>query len=151
MSFNVFNTAATSFLGPQPFAIQSSQMVQGLPAKIVGPVSPLGGSVGPILPADIDGMTLPPSGAPETFVGFPASGRYEVYHFHVDFNTTSNSTFTTFATPAAAAFTQLCTGGRSCIPQPGVATGTSGTTGNWLDGIGDRFMFRAAYRNPGTQ
>ncbi len=146
MSFNVFNTAGTSFLGPQPFAIDKNAMLQGNPATIVGPVSPLGSTVGPILPADIDGMTLPPSGAPETYIGFPASGSYQVYHFHADFNTPANSTFTTFATPAAAAFTQLCTAGRSCIPQPAIAVTTSG-----LDGIGDRFMFRAAYRNFGTQ
>ena len=152
LSFNVFNSAGTSFLGPKPFAIQSSQMIQGLPAQIISPAGPLGGA-GPILPADIDGMTLPPSGAPETFIGFPASGSYEVYHFHVDFNTPANSTWTTFATPAAASFTQLCTAGRSCIPQAGVSISgaANSVTANGLDGIGDRFMFRAAYRNFGTQ
>ena len=152
MSNNVFNTAGTSFLGPQPIVFQRSAMIAGTSAaQSISPTGPLGSAVGPMLPADIDGMTLPPSGAPETYIGFPASGNYEVYHFHVDFNTPANSTWTTFATPAAAAFTALCTAGRSCVPQPGVATGTSGTTGNWLDGIGDRFMFRAAYRNFGTQ
>src|SRR4029077_8926061 len=63
------------------------------------------------------------------------------------FGTPANSTFTTFTTVAAAGFTQLCTAGRSCIPQGGLGV----ANGNGLDGIGDRFMFRAAYRNLGTQ
>src|SRR5262249_35499076 len=67
-----------------------------------------------------------------------------IYHFHVDFATPANSTWTTFATPLAAAFTQLCPTGRNCVPQLGVTTSTSG-----LDGIGDRFIHRAAYRNFG--
>ncbi|MEO5717791.1 MAG: hypothetical protein ABIR29_04375, partial [Chthoniobacterales bacterium] len=50
---------------------------------------------------------------------------------------------TTFATPAAAGFTSLCPTSRSCVPQLGV------TTSNKLDGIGDRLMFRLAYRNFG--
>jgi uncharacterized repeat protein (TIGR01451 family) len=112
----------------------------------------MGSTVGPILPADIDGPTLPASGAPETFVGYPASGTYPIYHFHVDFTTPANSTWTTFANPAAAGFTELCsiangstpTTTRNCVPQSGVTTLTSG-----LDGIGDRLIHRAAYRNFG--
>jgi uncharacterized repeat protein (TIGR01451 family) len=144
-SDNVFNSGGTTLLGPQPFAMNRANMLQGLPASIIGPVAALGSTVGPILPADIDGMTLPPSGAPETYIGFPTAGNYTFYHFHADFNTPANSTWTTFGTVAAAAFTQLCTGGRQCVPQSG-GTGTNG-----LDGIGDRLMFRAAYRNFGTQ
>ena len=65
------------------------------------------------------------------------------YHFHVDFATPSNSTFTTFASPAAAGFTALCPTTRACVPQNGT------TSTNYLDGIGDRLMFRLAYRNFG--
>src|SRR5205085_2824372 len=42
-------------------------------------------------------------------------------------------------TLATAAFTQLCTTSRSCIPQPNTTVG--------LDGLGDRLMFRLAYRH----
>ena len=144
---NVFNAAGSSFLGPQAFALQSSQMIQGLPATIIaGTASPLGSTVGDFLPADIDGMTLPPSGAPETIIGFPSGGNYTIYHFHADFGNPGSSTWTTFGTVPAAAFTSLCSSTRACVPQPGVTTASSG-----LDGIGDRFMFRAAYRNFGTQ
>ena len=55
----------------------------------------------------------------------------------------ANTTFTLFASPAAAGFTQLCSGTRTCVPQLG------GTGTNALDGIGDRLMHRAAYRNFG--
>ena len=61
----------------------------------------------------------------------------------MDFATPANSTFTTFATPAAAGFTALCPTTRSCVPELGV------TSANKLDGIGDRLMFRLAYRNFG--
>src|SRR4029077_11104788 len=108
MSMNVFNPATSAYMGRQPFALDRGNMLAGNPATFVSPVGPLGSSVSPMLPADIDGPTLPPSGAPETFVGFPGSGNYSIYHFHVDFGTPANSTWTTFATPAAAAFTQLC-------------------------------------------
>src|SRR4029453_12308423 len=94
------------------------------------------------LPADLDGSVPPPPGAPATFVEWPGPGSYRTFHFHVDFVTPSNSTFTLFSSPAAAGFTALCLTTRSCVPQ-------SGTTSR-LDGIGDRLMFRLAYRNFGT-
>ena len=143
MSMNVFNSSGTSFLGPQPFAFDRTKMLSGQPATFVAPVGPLGGSASPFLPADLDGSILPPAGAPETFVSFPQSGRYNVYHFHVDFTTPTNSTWTTFATPTAAGFTSLCPTTRACVPQSGV------TSSNYLDGIGDRLMFRLPYRNFG--
>ncbi len=96
---------------------------------------------GSYLPADLDGSTLPPAGAPATFVEFPATGTYRVYHFHADFAVPANTTFTLFASPAAAPFTMLCPATRSCVPQLGTAAG--------LDGIGDRLMHRLAYRNLG--
>jgi hypothetical protein len=146
MSMNVFNASGTSYLGPQPFAFDRTKMLAGQPATFISPVGPLGGSIDPFLPADLDGPTLPPTGAPNTFVGFPGQAtnpNYTTYHFHVDFVTPANSTFTTFANPPAAGFTALCPTSRACVPQNGV------TSSNYLDGIGDRLMFRLAYRNFG--
>src|SRR5437763_6866036 len=146
MSMNVFNSLGTSYLGPQAFAFDRTKMLAGLPASFVSPTGPLGGSVDPFLPADLDGPTLPPAGAPATFVGFPGQSinpNYTTYHFHVDFATPGNSTFTTFANPPAAGFTALCPSTRACVPQSGVASSS------YLDGIGDRLMFRLAYRNFG--
>src|SRR5437667_2599126 len=146
MSMNVFNATGTSYLGPQAFAFNRAKMLAGLPSTFISPTGPLGGSVDPFLPADLDGPTLPPAGAPATFVGFPGQSinpNYTTYHFHVDFATPGNSTFTTFANPPAAGFTALCPSTRACVPQSGVASSS------YLDGIGDRLMFRLGYRNFG--
>ncbi|PYX89958.1 MAG: hypothetical protein DMG68_03430 [Acidobacteria bacterium] len=146
MSMNVFNAAGTSYLGPQAFAFDRAQMLAGQPATFVSPAGPLGGSVDPFLPADLDGPTLPAAGAPATFVGFPgqiSNANYTTYHFHADFTTPANSTFGTFAFPPAAGYTSLCPTTRACVPQSGVSSSSN------LDGIGDRLMFRLAYRNFG--
>jgi len=141
MSMNVFNTAGTAFLGPQPFAFDRSKMLAGLPATFVSTGVTGGASENAYLPSDLDGSILPPAGAPASYVEFPGTGAYRVFHFHVDFTTPANSTFTLFSSPAAAGFTTLCATTRSCVPQL--------STTNKLDGIGDRLMFRLAYRNFG--
>jgi len=142
MSMNVFNSSGTAYLGPQPFAFDRSNMLQGLGATFVTTGITGGSGEEAYLPADLDGKALPPAGAPNSFVEFPgAADQYKVYHFHVDFAVPGNSTFTLFSSPASAAYTELCATTRSCVPQ-------AGTTSR-LDGIGDRLMFRAGYRNFG--
>jgi hypothetical protein len=142
MSMNVYNSTGTIFLGPEPFAFDRTRMLAGQSATVISPVGPMGSTVDPFLPADLDGSTLPPAGAPNSFVAFPGHGAYTTYHFHVDFGTPGNSTWTTFATPSAAGFTQLCPTTRNCVPQAGTSAG--------LDAIADRLMFRLAYRNFGS-
>jgi hypothetical protein len=141
MSMNVFNSTGTSFLGPQAFAFDRAKMLNGQAATFVTPGITGGALEETFLPADIDGSTLPPAGAPATFIEWPGGGTYRVFHFHVDFATPANSTFTLFASPSAAGFTQLCPLTRSCVPQ-------SGTTSR-LDALADRLMFRLTYRNFG--
>ena len=141
MSMNVFNSTGTAFLGPQPFAFDRAKMLNGQPATFITTGVTGGSGEEVYLPADLDGSTAPPAGAPATFVEFPGGGSYRTFHFHVDFATPSNSSFTLFGSPAAAGFTTLCAGTRSCVPQSGTSTR--------LDGIGDRLMFRLAYRNFG--
>jgi hypothetical protein len=141
MSMNVFNASGSAFLGPQPFAFDRAKMLAGLPATFITTGVTGGPNEDSYLPSDLDGSILPPAGAPASFVEFPGTGTYRVFHFHVDFTTPANSTFTLFSSPAAAGFSTLCATTRSCVPQ-------NGTT-NKLDGIGDRLMFRLAYRNFG--
>src|SRR3989440_10635791 len=141
MSMNVFNSSGTAFLGPQPFAFDRAKMLEGVPATFITTGVTGGSNEDVYLPSDLDESILPPVGAPATFVEFPSTGAYRVFHFHVDFATPANSSFTLFASPAAAGFSLLCSTTRSCVPQ-------SGTT-NKVDGIGDRLMFRLAYRNFG--
>jgi len=142
LSVNVFNSPGTAFLGPQPYAFDRAKMIAGMPATFIK-FPPLGSNHAPFLPSDLDGNIKPPPGAPNTYVEFPASGFYNVFHFHVNFVTPTGSTFTLFASPPAAPFTQLCPTTRACVPQ----LGTGGSSS--LDGIGDRLMYRLAYRRFG--
>jgi hypothetical protein len=134
MSMNVFNSSGTAFLGPQPFAFDRTKMLAGQPATFVTTGITGGPGEEVYLPADLDGSNLPPPGAPASFVEFPGGGSFRVFHFHVDFASPLNSTFTLFGSPASAGFT-VRSGG---VPQ----LGTTST----LDPIGDRLMFRVATR-----
>jgi hypothetical protein len=140
MAMNVFNAAGTAYLGPQPFAFDRAAMLAGTTATYVTPGITGGDTEETYLPADLDGSTLPAAGAPATFVEFPGGGNYKLWHFHADFVTPANTTFTLFASPAAAPFTSLCPTTRACVPQSGV------TASDYLDALGDRLMFRLAYR-----
>jgi hypothetical protein len=99
-----------------------------------------------MLPADLDSAgTLPPSGQQEVYLGSIDNGSttsvYE-YLFHVDFTTPSNSTFTGGGGTmpiTVASFSLGCGGNGACIPQHGVT--------DQLDSLGDRLMYRLAYRN----
>ena len=134
MAMNVFTASNPTYLGPQPFALDRAKMLAGLPATFITTGITGGASEAPYLPADLDGLQLPPAGSPATFVQWPATGNYRVFHFHVDFANPLTSTFTLFANPAAAGFTVRS----SLIPQLGSTSG--------LDPLGDRLMFRAATR-----
>src|SRR5437762_12290139 len=68
MSMNVFNSAGTLFLGPQPFAFDRAAMLAGSAATFVTTGITGGSSEEAYLPADLDGSTLPPAGAPDSFV-----------------------------------------------------------------------------------
>jgi hypothetical protein len=103
-----------------------------------------------MLPADIDSASnLPPKGAPEVYLGSidntPPSGNvvYE-YLFHVNWTNPSKSTFTGFGGTMpinVATFNLACVSTGDCIQQPGVS--------DVLEGLGDRLMYRLAYRNFG--
>lgn len=128
---------------PQPFAFDRAKMLAGEAATFVTP-GPAGGT-SLELPADLDGSTPPPVGAPETFVSWPEGGHYKLYHFHVDWAAPGNSSFALFAEPPAAGFTELCSSGSlDCVPQEG--------TLQRVDALGNFHtpMFRAAYRNFGS-
>ena len=96
-----------------------------------------------LLPSDLDGATTPPAGSPNFFMDIdPSSGALNLWKFHADFATLSNSTFTgPTSIPGVAAFTAPCPDTQDCIPQP--------ATTQLLDALGDRLMYRLAYRNFG--
>lgn len=154
MSVNQF-TGGSSWGGAGAFAFERARMLSGLSAQMIYfDLFSANADYGGQLPADWDGITQPPANSPGYFfevddnVGSPALGAdaMRIWKFHVDWVTPANSTFgingTSNYTVPVASFDMLpCTlsGSRSCIPQLGTSV--------QLDGIGDRLMHRAAYRN----
>jgi len=135
-TFNMFN--GNTFVGADACAYNRTAMLAGSAATQV--CFQQGSSVGGLLPSDIDGTTAPPAGSPNYMVYF-GTNNLNLFKFHVDFNTPSNSTFTGPTVIPVAAFSPLC-GGGTCVPQPG--------TTQQLDSLADRLMYRLAYRNFGT-
>jgi hypothetical protein len=64
-----------------------------------------------------------------------------LWKFHVDWVTPANTTLTGPTNIGVASFTRGCDGG-ACVAQPG--------TNQKLDSLGDRLMYRLAYRNFNT-
>jgi hypothetical protein len=141
MGMNVFNSSGTAFLGPQPFAFDRNAMLAGAPATFVTFRDPsfFNPSSDQFMPADLDGLVSPPAGAPNPFMSTGTNPTWPLYRFHVDFAVPANSTFTLASTLTPAPFSVIC-GGGACVPQLG---------GDPLDTLGDRGMFRSAYRNFG--
>ena len=135
-SFNIFS--GNLFKGARACAFNRSAMLAGSSATQV--CFQLSSSFASLLPADLDGATAPPSGAPNTYINF-GTNSLNLWKFHVDFVHTANSTFTGPTNLSVAAFSEAC-GGGSCIPQL--------NSSQQLDSLGDRLMYRFAYRNFGT-
>jgi hypothetical protein len=89
---------------------------------------------GTVLPADLDGKTAPPSGAPNYLVGL-GDGTLSVFNLHIDWATKSNSKLSTGQTIKVASFSSA-----EDVPQP---------RGDTLEALSDRLMNRLAYRNFG--
>ena len=135
MSINNFN--GNTYAGPSGVAFDRTKMLAGDPTATFQRFDP-GSSVGPLLPADLDGPTAPPVGEPGFFMGYTAPSQLKLWRFHVDFTTPANSTFTNVASPTVASFSELTAN----IPQP--------STTVRLDNLGDRLMNRLVYRNMGS-
>jgi len=149
---------AVDFAGVGAYAIDRAEMLAGKPdPQVISFLVPPGATaynVGDgLLPADIDGATLPDAGADQIFVGSMDNGgpygapqdALTIWRFHADFATPGNSYFTLTNTLPIAAYDTIfdsCTGtqGRACIPQP--------NTGNKVDILSyrQRPLHRLAYR-----
>ena len=136
-TFNMF-AGGTTFVGSDACAYNRSAMLAGTAATQV--CFQQGTSVGGLLPSDVDGTSAPPAGSPNYMLYF-GTNNLNLFKFHVDFTTPSNSTFTGPTVINVAAFSPLC-GGGTCVPQP--------STTQQLDSLADRLMYRLAYRNFGS-
>jgi hypothetical protein len=138
ISFNIFNNG-TTFAGSKVCAYDRAKMLTG--AAATQNCFQLSTSYGGLLPSDLDGLTAPPGGSPNYFMNFGSSS-LNLWKFHVDFATPGNSTLIGPINIPVASFSAACSGGGTCIPQP--------NTRQQLDSLGDRLMYRLAYRNFGT-
>lgn len=139
VTYNMFQSASNPvFVGAEACALDRTSMLSGLAASQV--CFSLSSDFS-LLPSTLDGSQLPPSGSPDYLLELGTTTSLLFWKFHVDFATPSNSTFTGPTSIAVASFTEPCSG-TGCIPQPG--------TSQRLDGLGDRLMYRLAYRNFGS-
>jgi len=172
MSTHEFSFASGNpYLGAGAWAFERAQMLAGQPARVVyfrlGAGDSAAGQTffGGQQPSTLDGFTLPPAGSPNYFVeadaladgarpdGAPAASVLDIWKFHVDWSNPANSTFgdsnnnpntrtpvTDFARPG-------CTvnAAGNCVSENVPQAGDPGQ----LAAIGDRLMYRNAYRNFG--
>jgi hypothetical protein len=139
VTYNLFNSSGTTFLGSEDCAMNRSAMLTGAAAS--QQCFTTSTSFGGLLPADVDSATAPPAGEPNLVVAIGTTSTTLAYwKFHVDWANTANTTFTGPTNLTVASYAQACSGG-TCIPQAG--------TTQKLDSLADRLMFRLAYRNFG--
>lgn len=123
----------------EPCAYDRSAMLSGNTAAVVC-FTP--DNVSSLLPSDLDGSTAPPNEAPNHYLQLGnTSNLLQEYDFHVDFVHTNKSTFSGPNNITVSNFGEACGGFNNCIPQP--------SPGEEVEGLGDRLMFRLAYRNFG--
>jgi hypothetical protein len=137
-TYNLFAHGA-SFVGADLCAYDRNAMIAGAasPAQICFTISSDGG----FLPADVDGPNAPFDGTPGIFLNFETLSSLRMYKLSPDFLTPGNSTLSAPTDISVAPFNEAC-GGGACIPQPG--------TRRMLDSLGDRLMYRLAYRRFGN-
>jgi hypothetical protein len=123
------------FKGAMVCAFDRSAMLAGNPATMQ--CFQLSSDFPHLLPSDLDGNTPPPAGSPNYFLNF-GTNSLNLWKFHVDFNNSGNSKITGPTNITVKNFTEAC-GGGICIPQLG--------TNRLLDSLGDRLMYRLAYRD----
>jgi len=127
------------FTGAESCALDRTNMLLGNPATAV--CFQRGSGDFALLPADLDGSTPPPAGAKNYEMELATSTKINLFQFHVDFVVPSNSTFTGPTQLTVPSYTDACAATGVCIVQP--------SPGEKLDSLGDRLMYRLAYRNFG--
>lgn len=125
------------FKGPYLCAFDRSAMLTNNPAT--AQCFQLSSDFPHLLPSDVDGTNLPPPRSPNYFLNY-GTNSLNLWTFHVDFANSINTNVSGPTNIPVAAFSEAC-GGGICIPQPG--------TNQQLDSLGDRLMYRLAYRNFG--
>ena len=136
LTINEESETTGAAMGAYVCALNRANMLAGLAAT--SQCFQLSSSYNSLLPADLDGTILPPAGAPNYMMNLGVNS-LNLWRFHVDWVNPSNSILTGPTNIPVAAFTEGCKASSTCVPQLG--------TTQLVDGIGDRLMFRLAYRH----
>jgi subtilase family serine protease len=149
MSINQYTAISLQYAGQGVVAFDRAKMLTGQPAAaIYYDLASTDMNLGGMLPADLDGPP-PPAGSPAYFVemdddawGYAPSDQLQLWQFHSDWTTPSQSSFTrTAVLPTAPFDSDMCGNARNCLPQPGTTT--------MVDAMSDRLLYRLQYRNFG--
>jgi hypothetical protein len=145
-TYNLF-TNGQSFNGGQLCAYDRTKMLAGDPTAqgicyTINQANGFPAADGGFLPADLDGSTPPLDGTPGYFLNYETFSSLRMYALTPNFATPSASTLSV-ETPdiPVAAFSEACPPTYTCVPQSG--------TNQRLDTLGDRLMYRLAFRNFG--
>ena len=136
-TYNQF-ASGNSFVGAALCAYDRAAMMAGAtsPAQICYTINDAS-----YLPSDLDGSTPPVDGTPGYFLTYETLSSLRLYTLKPNFANPASSTLTHVSPDlSVTAFSELCSGG-TCVPQAG--------TNNQLDSLGDRPMYRLAFRNFG--
>jgi len=139
-SFNMFGSN-NAFLGSKVCSYERAKMVGGDPARMICFDVP---GQGGLVPSDLEGATAPPAGSPNYVMNI-GSDRLNMWRFKADWANPSASALTGPVAIQTAPFGQACGNSPTpgtCIVQP--------KTAQRLDSLGDRLMYRLAYRNFGS-
>ena len=136
-TYNLF-TNGTTFAGGELCAYDRAKMLAGDPTaqSICKTISNDGG----YMPADLDGSRPPVDGTPAYFLNLETLSSLRMYTLTPNFTLPAASTLSLPQDIAVGSFSEACAGG-TCIPQLG--------TTQELDSLGDRLMYRLAFRNFG--
>jgi hypothetical protein len=135
ITYNMFRNGR-SFVGNRVCALERDKMLTGATARQI--CAQTSSSYHSLLPADLEGLTLP-AGSPNPLLSITTSSLLS-WKFSVNW-AAGTGTLTGPTTVAGVSFVRACSGG-TCIPQPG--------TTQKLDSLADRLMYRLSYRNFGT-
>ncbi len=138
-SYNMFAAQTFAFAGQKLCAWDRAAMLAGVAVTEV--CYTLAEQFG-MLPADVDGSAPPPVGSPGYFLGlhWADNDKLAMFKMKPNFSNPASSTLSDPISVPVDPFTYACPA-ELCIPQPG--------TDQRLDALGDRMMYRLAYRNFG--
>jgi hypothetical protein len=156
MTTREFN--GTSFNQDNIYALERAAMLAGMPARIQVNKT-FDAAIGDgALPSDLDGLTPPPPGSPNYVVryGSPfndgtAADTLDIWKASAAWGATPILTVTGPTLLTVATFNDIfscVSANRACISEP-VQPMSPATPQDYLDVVGDRIMFRNAYRNFG--